>query len=191
MLHVGELQSLSECALTRELKGVIADYCIQTFFSFGHSSLVIGVTIAIIVSVSTIDKLPSVASVGGVIGERWSRRGASANSRDTHPGISVSASLLLLLALINSVFLFSTLRTRRLAKRTSKNDDVEAEAVSNPVAKDADVDSIAESQGEKCAAKETTVPVTTCLGRVVRPIVRLVDEPWKVFDWCHSLSLSR
>ena len=52
-------------------------------------------TVAIVISVSTIDKLPDVANVGGVI------------------GISVSASLLFVLALLNSIFLYRALQSRK------------------------------------------------------------------------------
>jgi hypothetical protein len=50
------------------------------FFSLGHSSIVIGMTIAIIIAVSNIDKLPDISNIGGVIGKLfWQVRG----SRDT------------------------------------------------------------------------------------------------------------
>ena len=49
------------------------------FFSLGHSTIVIAMTIAIIIATSAIDKVPDVSSIGGVI------------------GVSVSASFLFLL----------------------------------------------------------------------------------------------
>lgn len=65
------------------------------WFSLGHSSLVVGVTIAIIVSTSTIEKIPGIARVGGTV------------------GVVVSASFLFLLAGINSGVLWIVLRKRR------------------------------------------------------------------------------
>lgn len=49
------------------------------FFSLGHSSIVVGATIAIIVATSAIEKIPDVGAVGGII------------------GVSVSASFLFIL----------------------------------------------------------------------------------------------
>lgn len=49
------------------------------FFSLGHSTIVIAMTVAVIITTAAIDKLPDVASIGGVI------------------GVSVSASFLFLL----------------------------------------------------------------------------------------------
>jgi len=49
------------------------------FFSLGHSTIVLAMTVAIIITVRAIDKLPDISSVGGVI------------------GVSVSASFLFLL----------------------------------------------------------------------------------------------
>ncbi|PRQ71705.1 High-affinity nickel-transport protein-domain containing protein [Rhodotorula toruloides] len=69
------------------------------FFSLGHSTIVIAMTLAIIIATSAINKLPNVSSVGGLI------------------GVSISASFLFLLAVINSVMLWQSLRVVRRRKR--------------------------------------------------------------------------
>lgn len=68
------------------------------FFSLGHSTIVIAVTLAVAISISVATKLDPVSSVGGIV------------------GISVSASFLFLLAIINSVILYKILRDRRRAE---------------------------------------------------------------------------
>ncbi|KAK9895050.1 NicO-domain-containing protein [Cystobasidium minutum MCA 4210] len=100
------------------------------FFSLGHSTIVIAVTLAVAISISVANKLDPVSSVGGIV------------------GISVSASFLFLLAIINSVILYKILKDRRKAK-----------------------------------AGITTEPsqVWGCMGRIARPLLKLIDKPWKLY----------
>lgn len=70
------------------------------WFSLGHSSIVVGATIAIVISVSAIDKIPDVSAIGGVIGEHLCRAPPfifRLLTRPNDPGVSVSASFLFLL----------------------------------------------------------------------------------------------
>lgn len=70
-----------------------------TFFSLGHSSIVVAITIAVIAATATLDHLGAVASVGGAV------------------GVGMSSSFLLLLAAINTASLCQTVRTRRRTRR--------------------------------------------------------------------------
>ncbi|KAH8923916.1 NicO-domain-containing protein [Atractiella rhizophila] len=65
------------------------------FFSFGHSTIVLVVVTAVAISVNVANHIDGVGGVGGVI------------------GVSVSASFLLLIAIINSFVLFKTLKARQ------------------------------------------------------------------------------
>ncbi|GAA5952511.1 hypothetical protein JCM21900_003400 [Sporobolomyces salmonicolor] len=138
------------------------------FFSLGHSTIVISMTIAIIIATSAIDKLPDISSVGGVI------------------GVSVSASFLFLLAVINSVVLWQSLR---LAKRRRQLKEAMR-------AEQADIVPVAESTPDPTMSKklddeeadqpqiEELVPglqATTCLARIGRPLFRLIDRSWKMY----------
>ncbi|KAI5475400.1 NicO-domain-containing protein [Pseudohyphozyma bogoriensis] len=124
------------------------------FFSFGHSSIVIGVTIAIIAATSNINRIDPVASVGGVI------------------GVSVSASFLFLLAVINSVILFHTLRKQsRLKKLRATLPPIEA-------MKEEDLEASKPSTTEEVVRG---LPATTCLARIGKPIFKLIDRPWKMY----------
>lgn len=68
------------CAATRSLVAIgQTPVTVGLFFSLGHSTIVVAMTIAIIIATSAINKLPNISSVGGLI------------------GVSVSASFLFLL----------------------------------------------------------------------------------------------
>ncbi|GAA5974537.1 hypothetical protein JCM11641_002080 [Rhodosporidiobolus odoratus] len=172
------------------------------FFSVGHSSIVIGMTIAIIITVSAIDKVPDISNVGGVI------------------GVCVSASFLFLLALINSVVLFQSIRLarrRRQAKQLPAADTVPIASTSSPLVSPslapenvADDPSIAkpnpdpptktkldnddeedertrqekmDREREREREREVIpgLPATTCIARIGRPLFRLIDRPWKMY----------
>ena len=152
-----------------------------TFFSLGHSSIVIAVTIAVIAATATLDHLDAVASVGGVI------------------GVSISAAFLLLLAVINSVSLWQTVRLQRRAKRAAQEsrevsglfDDVADDAGENGLDdKDkeqergqCDLEVAATGAGPSLEMQriQQGLPATTCLGRLIRPVLRLIDRPWKMY----------
>lgn len=69
-------------------------------------------------------------------------------------GISVSASFLLILAIINSVILHRILKSRRELRR--------------------------QAQAGTYAPREST-PAFGCIGRAVRPLLKLIDAPWKLY----------
>ncbi|GAA6048554.1 hypothetical protein JCM3770_006550 [Rhodotorula araucariae] len=148
------------------------------FFSLGHSTIVLAMTVAIIITTAAIDKLPDVSSVGGVI------------------GVSVSASFLFLLAVINAVMLWQTVRLARRRKQ------LRAAAAAIPpragpalTPEEADlVPTKKRSEDEEATFVDdnkhshTTepngmegLPATTCIGRVGRPLFRLIDKPWKMY----------
>ncbi|GAA5907238.1 hypothetical protein JCM6882_008398 [Rhodosporidiobolus microsporus] len=150
------------------------------FFSLGHSSIVIGMTIAVIVTVSAIDKLPDISNVGGVI------------------GVCVSASFLFILAIINSVVLYQSIRLarRRRALKAALAADTApvASSSSAPPAygaadptmakKLADEEADAETMDPNGAREREVVPglpATTCIARIGRPIFRLIDRSWKMY----------
>ncbi|GAA5860214.1 hypothetical protein JCM1840_002824 [Sporobolomyces johnsonii] len=143
------------------------------FFSLGHSTIVISMTIAIIIATSAIDKLPDISSVGGVI------------------GVSVSASFLFILAVINSVVLWQSLRLakRRVrpffrqlkqAMRVEQADIVPvADSTPDPtMSKKLDDEEADQPQTEELVPG---LPATTCLARIGRPMFRLIDRSWKMY----------
>ncbi|GAA5822526.1 hypothetical protein JCM11251_006368 [Rhodosporidiobolus azoricus] len=175
------------------------------FFSLGHSSIVIGMTIAVIVTVSAIDKLPDISNVGGVI------------------GVCVSASFLFILAVINSVVLYQSIRLSRrrvsisssfawsaplnpecplFSQRQAKlalsasaaadNVSMVASSSAHPpaygaadptIAKklaDEEADAVPEA-GEREREVVPGLPATTCIARIGRPIFRLIDRSWKMY----------
>ncbi|GAA5889178.1 hypothetical protein JCM8208_007793 [Rhodotorula glutinis] len=169
------------------------------FFSLGHSTIVLAMTVAIIVTVRAIDKLPDISSVGGVI------------------GVSVSASFLFLLAVINAVMLWQTVRMARRRKRlrAAATTTTSLPVEGAPLAPhDSDLALAKKVSGassrvddEEAAAARSDVridgivelPATTCVGRIGRPLFRIIDRPWKMypvgllfglgFDTASSISL--
>ncbi|BGP33720.1 hypothetical protein JCM10296v2_005524 [Rhodotorula toruloides] len=180
------------------------------FFSLGHSTIVIGMTLAIIIATSAINKLPNVSSVGGLI------------------GVSVSASFLFLLV-INSVMLWQSLRVVRRRKRDqaaleaqqadtlanlpalpssgfqslapvppdSANSPNVQKAAQIPIVeltppekqqideKDGDLEEKAEPADEEKASRSTGdpqgLPAMTCIARIGRPLFKLINKPWKMY----------
>ncbi|BGO93271.1 hypothetical protein NBRC10512_006184 [Rhodotorula toruloides] len=181
------------------------------FFSLGHSTIVIAMTLAIIIATSAINKLPNVSSVGGLI------------------GVSVSASFLFLLAVINSVMLWQSLRVVRRRRRdqaaleaqqpdklaivpslpssnlsppvflqpTSVDLSVAPKTASTtevnpPLAekqlideKEGDLAGKAELTDEEKATRATDellgLPAMTCIARIGRPLFKLINKPWKMY----------
>ncbi|KAL8286453.1 hypothetical protein RQP46_004470 [Phenoliferia psychrophenolica] len=119
------------------------------FFSLGHSSIVIGVTIAIIISTSSIERIPSVASVGGLI------------------GVSVSASFLLLLAIINSVILHISLKNRH-KERKALAANVQPQVEEIP--KTEELDCEGGQEREKKRDVVPGLPATSCIARLAKPL---------------------
>ncbi|GJN92761.1 hypothetical protein Rhopal_005799-T1 [Rhodotorula paludigena] len=159
------------------------------FFSLGHSTIVIAMTVAVIITTAAIDKLPDVASIGGVI------------------GVSVSASFLFLLAVINSVMLWQTIRVARKRKQLraaaahasnaplpdapAPDSASDAHILSKKLSTTSDASgvldeeaSIAEAKRQEQEAERDTMPglpATTCIGRIGRPLFRMINRPWKMY----------
>lgn len=115
----------------------------------------IAVTLAVAISISVANKLDPVSSVGGIV------------------GISVSASFLFLLAIINSVILYKILRDRRRAKVCSslrKVPFLTFELIFFPCI----------PLYQKGIVSEQT-QIWGCMGRVARPLLKLIDRPWKLY----------
>ncbi|KZO96965.1 NicO-domain-containing protein, partial [Calocera viscosa TUFC12733] len=111
------------------------------FFSLGHSTIVIAVNVAIAISTSVFEHLDGVGNVGGIV------------------GTAVSASFLFLLATVNSVILYTTLRRKRAVSRQL--------VAGLPVeALEEDLDSIQNR---------------TLMLRILGPVMRVVDRPWKMY----------
>lgn len=64
-------------------------------------------------------------------------------------GVTISASFLLLLAIINTFILYRILRKRRRARKGLEPEDPN--------------------------------PTFGCIARAVRPLLRLIDKPWKLY----------
>ncbi|GAA5934517.1 HoxN/HupN/NixA family nickel/cobalt transporter [Sporobolomyces koalae] len=130
------------------------------FFSLGHSTIVVAMTIAIIVAVSAIDKLPDISEIGGLI------------------GVSVSASFLFVLAVINSIVLWQTLRVAKRRKQArSESVAFDSEKVSLPDLEKTGSATPAEHKGNIVEG----LSATTCFARIGRPIFRVIDRPWKMY----------
>lgn len=134
----------------------------------GHSTIVIAVTIAVVAATSTIDHLDGVSAIGGVI------------------GVSVSASFLFVLALINSVSLWQTVRNQRRAKARKEQINVqeqEKQLALLQVAPGSDEEkALVAAHGERLPPPPPDVlSSATCMGRIVRPALRLIDRPWKMY----------
>ncbi|KAF9221667.1 NicO-domain-containing protein [Gyrodon lividus] len=78
------------------------------FFSCGHSTIVIVVNVAIIISTSVYDKLNGVGNVGAIV------------------GTAISGSFLFIVGLANSFILCKILRQRRRARRKADSEDGDA-----------------------------------------------------------------
>ncbi|BGP49926.1 hypothetical protein JCM10450v2_005831 [Rhodotorula kratochvilovae] len=148
------------------------------FFSLGHSTIVIAMTIAIIITTAAIDKLPDVSSVGGVI------------------GVSVSASFLFLLAVINAVMLWQTKQLRAASASavapppgapslTPQSSDLVLANKLSTSAEDEEAALDGAEDAKHVHNEERDVmmglPATTCIGRVGRPLFRLINKPWKMY----------
>ncbi|GAA5888498.1 hypothetical protein JCM5296_000652 [Sporobolomyces johnsonii] len=138
------------------------------FFSLGHSTIVISMTIAIIIATSAIDKLPDISSVGGVI------------------GVSVSASFLFILAVINSVVLWQSLRLakrRRQLKQAMRVEQADIVPVADSTPDPTMSKKLDDEEADQPQTEELVpgLPATTCLARIGRPMFRLIDRSWKMY----------
>ncbi|KAK4051698.1 hypothetical protein OIO90_004648 [Microbotryomycetes sp. JL221] len=141
--------------------------CVGLFFSLGHSSIVLGATIAIVVAVSAIDKIPDVSAVGGII------------------------------AILNSIILYTTIREHRRRRRNAdvaaivgqvpldsnlKMDTEEAETKPD-LEKQASIDKEESSVKRKSDPKPKMLGLqpTTCLARIGKPVFKMIDASWKMY----------
>ncbi len=107
------------------------------FFSLGHSTIVVALSVAIAISAGLIrSRIPSLESLGGLV------------------GTSVSAAFLLIIAAINIVVLLEILRTFREARRGKQFSE--------------------RSLGEMLDGRGL-------MGRLFRPLLRLVNSSWKMY----------
>ncbi len=107
------------------------------FFSLGHSTIVILLSVVIALSASQIQqKFPQMQQIGGLI------------------GTSVSASFLLLIALINLTVLYGVFQAFRKVKRGEPYNEQEV---------------------------QNTLDQLGFLGRIFRPILKLANKSWKMY----------
>ncbi|SGY19283.1 BQ5605_C014g07603 [Microbotryum silenes-dioicae] len=146
------------------------------FFSIGHSTIVVAATIAgcmlnlvisyisIVIATSAIDKMDNVSAIGGVI------------------GVSISASFLLLLALINSAILFATLREARKRRNVAAAAaTISTVDVPETPSKDLEAQPDFRATSPTPPAAPTRLPTTTCLTRLGRPLFALINRPYKMY----------
>ncbi|KDE05277.1 hypothetical protein MVLG_04309 [Microbotryum lychnidis-dioicae p1A1 Lamole] len=134
------------------------------FFSIGHSTIVVAATIAIVIATSAIDKMDNVSAIGGVI------------------GVSISASFLLLLALINSAILFATLReARKRRNAAAAAATISTVDVPETPSKDLEAQPDFRATSPTPPAAPTRLPTTTCLTRLGRPLFALINRPYKMY----------
>lgn len=139
------------------------------FFSLGHSTVVFVTTVIIAVSVSVADHLDGFGNVGGVI------------------GAAISGSTLMIVAAVNTVILVKTWRRLQAAKAeqrrrgaVSQEQTVDQEKLPT----DSQVSKKA-SDAELQVTAEDTHPnklrFNGCLTRAVLPLLKLLDQPWKLY----------
>ncbi|CAO1637372.1 unnamed protein product [Sympodiomycopsis kandeliae] len=152
------------------------------FFSLGHSTIVVAVTLAVAISVSVAGKLSGVGDVGGIIGQ------------------SVSGSFLFLVAVINSVILAKTIRARRAEKRIHHQQQQQQEQKHEPdgekqiqpehtnghdekIPKDGKMDQgpIATATGQSPEATARHHAVMTLMTRLTSPLLKAVTRPWHMY----------
>ncbi|GAA96930.1 uncharacterized protein L969DRAFT_228788 [Mixia osmundae IAM 14324] len=135
--HICAIDLVTRRMLARP--GLTPPCTVGLYFSLGHSTIVIVVTMTVAISTGVAAHLNGVGNVGGIL------------------GTTISASFLLLIALINIALLALMLRRRnRLADTTSDEKSSKQAEVGVP-------------------------PALGCMARVMRPFFRLVDKPWKAY----------
>ncbi|KAG9027510.1 hypothetical protein FRB95_007647 [Tulasnella sp. JGI-2019a] len=123
------------------------------YFSLGHSTIVIVVNVVIAISTDIYDKIGSVGTVGAIVGS------------------AVSGSFLFLVGLANSIILWRIIQQRRREKSIA-----DAEKSASPLpAEHLAISSTVEEQVQQ------TVPQGSFMMRILGPVVRCVDKPWKMY----------
>ncbi|KAF8133766.1 NicO-domain-containing protein [Boletus edulis] len=97
-LDADHISAIDNATRTLINHGRLAVTC-GLFFSLGHSTIVIVVNVAILISTSIYDKLSGVGNVGSIL------------------GTAISGSFLFIVGLVNSVILCNVLHRRRQARR--------------------------------------------------------------------------
>ncbi|KAF8946483.1 hypothetical protein BGZ47_000425 [Haplosporangium gracile] len=138
--------------------------CVGLFFSLGHSTIVIAVSIAVTVTASAIEgKLETFGTTGGII------------------GTSVSSAFLLLIGFYNAFVLFKLVQEFRKIQTTGKchhRDPIKEtlESTANSTSGDNDDNDYAEK------SKPISPPQASGLFvRIFRPLFNLIDSSWKMY----------
>ncbi|KAK4051024.1 hypothetical protein OIV83_003153 [Microbotryomycetes sp. JL201] len=160
--------------------------CVGLFFSLGHSSIVLGATIAIVAAVSAIDKIPDVSAVGGVIGKAAGERAfsnISVNSRHIEERVGnllksrahSAETLYYRLQRQQNENLAETIRVLPADGRVAQC-DFDAKA-------DVDEKNLQVGDLTTHAQQQDTLGLqpTTCLARIGRPVFKMIDASWKMY----------
>lgn len=128
------------------------------FFSLGHSTIVVVVTIVVAISLQIANQLDGVGGVGGII------------------GTAVSGSFLIIVAIINSFILARALKARREARRQAEKAQQQEEETS-PRNED-------EKEPQTDVEKNTEEDDHRFLGFLTRfamPMLKAVTQPWHMY----------
>lgn len=124
------------------------------FFSLGHSTIVVAVTLAVAISISVAGKLSGVGDVGGIIGQ------------------SVSGSFLFLVAVINSIILARSLRARSRAKQQQQRQQQQ------PLSQDDVEQAVPNHQQQHNQDHHNFKGLLT---RITYPLLKAVTRPWHMY----------
>ncbi|MDQ2662439.1 MAG: HoxN/HupN/NixA family nickel/cobalt transporter [Candidatus Eremiobacteraeota bacterium] len=131
--HISAIDNVTR-KLMQERKRPVA---VGFFFSLGHSTIVVGLSVAIAIAAAVVKKtMPSLQSVGGFV------------------GTSISATFLLIIAAINLVVLIDIVKAFRSVRR-------------GDVYEDHSLNEMLDQRG--------------LMGRFFRPLLKLVDQSWKMY----------
>ncbi|CAO1617512.1 unnamed protein product [Jaminaea pallidilutea] len=139
------------------------------FFSLGHSTIVVAVTLAISISISVAAHLDGVSAVGGIIGQ------------------AVSGSFLFVVAVINSIILARTLRRRQAAKKAARSHT--RTQLSSQTQTSGDVEAVGNDRQDECEQQQhaehtprqqqhRTFGIIT---RLASPLLRIVTKPYHLY----------
>lgn len=139
------------------------------FFSLGHSTIVVAVTLAISISISVAAHLDGVSAVGGIIGQ------------------AVSGSFLFVVAVINSIILARTLRRRQAARKAARKHTTSQLSFDTQLP--GDVEAVAndqhhQGQQQHCDQHPTRQQQHRTFGIITRlasPLLRIVTKPYHLY----------
>ncbi|KDQ62484.1 hypothetical protein JAAARDRAFT_170887 [Jaapia argillacea MUCL 33604] len=121
------------------------------FFSIGHSTIVIAVNVAIAISTSIYNRLGGVSSLGGTI------------------GTAISGSFLFLIGLANSIILWNILKRRRKVCLSGP-------LTFAPLSFEKQNATRGQDPSEEDPSHENMIMM-----RILGPIVKFVNRPWKMY----------